>query len=54
MKHEDDDDDDVDDDDNDGDDDDDADDNNDKVVSLPSCSSISLPTKCHITSHHTV
>ena len=59
MKYEDDDDDDNDDDDNDADDDDnddddDADDNNDKVVSLPTCSSIRLPTKCHITSHRTV
>ena len=38
----------------DGDDDDDDDDEigkNDKVVSLPTSSSIRLPTKCHITSH---
>ena len=41
-------------DDDDGDDDDDDDDEsgkNDKVVSLPTSSSIRLPTKCHITSH---
>ena len=41
-------------DDDDGDDDDDDDDEsgkNDKVLSLPTSSSIRLPTKCHITSH---
>ena len=39
-----------DDDDDDGDDDDESG-KNDKVVSLPTSSSIRLPTKCHITSH---
>ena len=33
------------------DDDDDESGKNDKVVSLPTSSSIRLPTKCHITSH---
>ena len=45
---------DADDDDEDDDEDDDDDDEsgkNDKVVSLPTSSSIRLPTKCHITSH---
>ena len=37
-------------DDDDGDDDDESG-KNDKVVSLPTSSSIRLPTKCHITSH---
>ena len=46
--------DDVENDDDDDNDDDDENDNNDKVVSLPTCSSIRLPTKCHITSHRTV
>ena len=41
---------DADDDDDDGDDDDESG-KNDKVVSLPTSSSIRLPTKCHITSH---
>ena len=40
-----------DDDDVDDDDDDDESGKNDKVVSLPTSSSIRLPTKCHITSH---
>ena len=38
-------------DDDDDDDDDDESGKNDKVVSLPTSSSIRLPTKCHITSH---
>ena len=38
-------------DDDDDDDDDDENGKNDKVVSLPTSSSIRLPTKCHITSH---